>query len=183
LTLSIYAGLLLSSPFVVYQIMAFLAPALEPELPPGSAGYEEELKLLKSIRRSIWMFIPFVVVSFVAGILFAYYLVEPAAIHFLYNFNEGVYNNQIDANKFIGFTSKIMFWTGLTFELPIFMFMLAKIGLVNWKRMVKWWRFAIVISFAIGAVISPSPDPFNQTIVAVAVFGLYWLGVLLARFA
>ena len=181
--LALYSGLLLSSPFIVYQIMAFLAPALEPETQPGQEGHEEEVKLLKSLRRSVWIFIPFVIISFVVGILFAYFLVEPPALKFLSSFNFGLVRTQIDFQDFITFTSKIMFWSGLTFELPIFMFMLAKIRIVTWRRMAKWWRFAIVIAFAAGAVISPTPDPVNQTLVAVPVFGLYWLGVLLARFA
>ncbi len=183
LKLSLYSGLLLSSPFIVYQIMAFLAPALEPETHPGQEGYEEEVRLLKSVRRSVWIFIPFVIISFVAGILFAYYLVLPPALRFLNSFNSDEVKNLIGFKDFVTFTSKIMFWSGLTFELPIFMFLLAKIRIVTWRRMAKWWRFAIVISFVAGAVISPTPDPFNQTLVAVPVFGLYWLGVLLARFA
>ena len=181
--LSLYCGILLSSPFIVYQLMAFLAPALEPERQPGQDGYEEEVKMLKAIRRSVWFFIPFVVISFVGGILFAYFIVEPPAIKFLSGFDNNQINLILDTNKFITFTSKIMFWAGITFELPIFMFLLAKIRLISCQRMVKWWKFAIVIAFIAGAVISPSPDPVNQTIVAVPVFGLYWLGVLLARFA
>lgn len=183
LKLSLYCGLLLSSPFIVYEILAFLAPALEPESQPGEAGYAEEVKMLKSIRRSVWLFIPFVIISFVAGVLFAYFIVEPPAIKFLTGFNSDQLNLILDTNKFITFTSKIMFWSGIVFELPIFMFLLAKIRIVTWKQMMKWWKVAIVIAFVAGAIISPSPDPFNQTLVAIPVFGLYWLGVLLSRFA
>lgn len=181
--LSLYFGILVSSPFIVYQIMAFLAPALEPETAPGQPGYEEELKMLKSLRRSIIFFIPFVVISFMAGVMFAYFIVEPPAIKFLGDFNSDQTKLLLDLEKFIGFTSKIMFWSGLVFELPIFMFLLAKIRVVTWQKMLKWWKFAILIAFIAGAIISPSPDPVNQTIVAIPVFGLYFLGVLLARFA
>lgn len=181
--ISLYFGILISSPFIVYQIMAFLAPALEPETQPGQQGYEEEVRLLKSLRRSIILFIPFVIISFMVGVLFAYFIVEPPAIKFLGNFNSDQSKLLLDLNKFVSFASKIMFWSGLVFELPIFMFLLAKIRIVTWQKMLKWWKFAIVIAFIAGAVISPSPDPVNQTIVALPVFGLYFLGVLLARFA
>ncbi|MEI6043824.1 MAG: twin-arginine translocase subunit TatC [Chloroflexota bacterium] len=183
MNLAIYVGLLLASPVIVYQIMAFLAPALEPESTPGTPEYEQELKTLKSIRHSLWFFIPFVAVSFAAGLAFSYYLVIPQAIHFLSNFSQEQIELLPEAQKFIGLVTGILFWSGVTFEVPIVLFLLAKIKVVTYKRLIKWWKWALVLSLVAAAFITPSPDVFNQAVIAVPVFGLYWLGVLLARFA
>ena len=75
-------------PFIVYQILAFMAPALEPELQAGDPGYENEVRMLKSIRRSLVFFIPLIAVFFLVGIAFAYYLVLPAGLKFLLEFGK-----------------------------------------------------------------------------------------------
>lgn len=181
--LALYAGMLLASPVIVYHVLAFMAPALEPETRPGETGHEDEVKMLKAIKRSLIFFIPLVAVFFLIGIAFAYYLVIPRAIQFLLGFSEGQFTSLIDAKKFIGQMSKIMFWSGLVFEMPIIMFLLAKLQIVNWKKLAGWWKWALVMSLVIAAFITPSPDLFSQAIIAIPVFGLYWLGVLFARFA
>ncbi len=183
MNLAIYVGLLLASPVVVYQIMAFLAPALEPESAPGTVEYEQELKVTKTVKRSLWFFIPFVALSFAAGVAFAYYLIIPPAVHFLLNFSGGQLQAILDAQKFIGLVTKMMFWSGIMFELPIFMFLLTKIGVMTVKRYVGWWRWSLVLSLVAAAFITPSPDPFWQAIIALIIFGLYWLGVLLSKLA
>jgi sec-independent protein translocase protein TatC len=183
MNLSIYVGLLLASPVIVYHIMAFLAPALEPESSPGTLEYEQELKVLKSIKRSLYFFIPFVAISFAIGVAFAYYLVIPPAMHFLINFSEGQLEAVLDAQKFIAFCTQILFWSGVVFELPIIIFLLAKIRLVTVRKLVGWWKWALVLSLVVAAFVTPSPDVFSQALIAVPVFGLYWLGVLMARFA
>lgn len=181
--LCLQAGLLLASPILVYHILAFLAPALEPETQPGEAGYEEEVKMLGSIRRSLVFFIPLVALFFLAGIAFAYYLVLPPALKFLLGFGEGQFETTPTVKSFVGLMAKVMFWSGLVFELPIIMFLLAKMRLVTWQRMVKFWKWALVLSLVAAAFITPSPEIFSQAIISIPVYGLFWLGVLFARFA
>jgi sec-independent protein translocase protein TatC len=183
MNLSIYVGLLLASPVIVYHILAFLAPALEPESAPGTPEYEQEVKTLGSIRHSLWFFIPFVAISFAGGVAFAYYLIVPSAVKFLLNFSGGQLEALLDAKKFIGDITKILFWSGVVFETPIFLFLLKKIGIVSMRGLVRWWKWALVLSLVAAAFITPSPDPFSQAIIAGPIFGLYWLGVLMARFA
>lgn len=183
MNISIYVGLLLASPVIVYHVMAFLAPALEPEGAEGTPEYEQELKALKSVKRSLWFFIPFVAVSFAIGVAFAYYLIVPAAFRFLLNFSQGQIEAILDAKKFISDVTKVLFWSGVVFELPIIMFLLAKTKIAPYKRLLHWWKWALVLSLVAAAFITPSPEIVSQAIIAVPVFCLYWLGVLMARFA
>jgi sec-independent protein translocase protein TatC len=180
---SVYAGLLLASPVLVYHILAFMAPALEPETKPGDPSYDQEIRLLKSIRRSLVFFIPMVAIFFLAGIAFSYYLLLPPAIKFLLSFGIDQFKPLIDGKQFIGQMSKIMFWTGIVFELPIFLFLLAKIQVVTWRKLVSFWKWALVLSLVVAAFITPSPDLIWQGVIGLAVYSLFWLGVLFARFA
>ena len=180
---AIYAGLLLASPIIIYHILAFLAPALEPELTPTDAGYKEEVKMLSGIKRSVIFFIPVVAIFFITGIAFAYYLIIPQALKFLLEFGKDQAPTLLELKPFIDSMTKIMFWTGLVFELPIFLFLLAKIKFVTWRKLASWWKYALIASLVIAAFITPSPEILSQMIIAVPVFGLFWLGVLFARFA
>ena len=76
-----------------------------------------------------------------------------------------------------------MFWVGITFELPIVMYFLTKLGVVSASRLASFRKYAFVMAFVIGAIITPTPDPINQTIVSLPIYLLYELGVILARFA
>ncbi len=180
---ALYAGLLLASPVLVYHVLAFMYPAFQPESQPGDPNYAAEVKLWKSVRRSLIFFIPLVALFFLTGIAFAYYLVLPAAIKFLLGFGAEQFVTLPDIKLFIGQMTKIMFWSGLVFELPIVLFLMAKIGVVTWRKLVAFWKWALVLSLVVAAFITPSPDIFNQALISVPVFGLYWLGVLFARFA
>jgi sec-independent protein translocase protein TatC len=180
---SIFAGLLLSSPVIVYQLIAFLAPALEPENNPGDSGYEVEMRWIKSVKRIMIITIPMIVLFFAGGVLFCYYIVVPPAVHFLTTFPQGQFRQTLTVPDFVNTISKILFWTGIIFEIPIMMFALAKLKIVSWKKFLSWWKFAIVISLVISALVNPSPEPVMQILIAGPVMGLYLLGVLFARFA
>lgn len=180
---ALITGLLLASPMIVYHLLAFLAPALEPESQPGEVGYDAELKLLNSIKRSLWFFIPGLVFSFAIGVVFAYYLVLPPSLRFLLNFTEGQFTALPTGENLVSICTKVMFWTGLIFELPLIMFLVARLQIVNWKRMAKFWKVALVLSLVVAAFVNPSPDVATQFIFSIPIYGLYWLGVLLARFA
>jgi sec-independent protein translocase protein TatC len=176
-------GILLASPMIVYQLLAFLAPALEPESQPGEPGYDQEVALVNSIKRSLWFMIPGIVVSFSLGVLFAYYLVLPNALRFILNYPDGIFEVSPDILNFIGTCTQVMFWCGVVFQMPLIMFMLARLKILTWKQMAGWWKFALVLALVVAALVNPSPDIIIQFVVSVPIYGLYWLGVLLARFA
>jgi sec-independent protein translocase protein TatC len=180
---SFVTGVLLASPMIVYQLLGFLAPALEPESDPGEPGYEQELALLNGVKRSLWFMIPGLVMSFALGVLFAYYLVLPPALKFLLNFPGGQIQVLPEAQNLVNTCTQVMFWCGAVFQMPLIMFLLARLRILSWKQMVGWWKYALVFSMVIAALVNPSPDVVIQFIVSIPIYGLYWLGVLLARFA
>ena len=87
----------------------------------------------------------------------------------------------ISVKSYVSFVTRMMMVTGLVFELPLFVMGLAKIGVVRSTQLLKWWRYAVVGSFVLSAIVTPSIDPFTQILVAVPMIVLYFFGILLAK--
>src|SRR5215831_1759433 len=152
LEVSLIIGVAVAMPVIVYQLLAFVTPAL----------YDNEKKYL-------FMAVPGVTLPF--------------AIAFLGNFSTDIFSQQWAAERYLDFVTTFMFWVGVTFELPIVMYFLSKLGVVSARRLSSFRKYAFVLAFVIGAIITPTPDPINQTIVSLPIYFLYELGVILARFA
>ena len=166
LEVSLIIGVAISMPVIIYQLLSFVTPAL----------YDNEKKYL-------FIAVPGVTVSFAIGVLFCYFLMLPFAIAFLGGFQPEIFDQHWAAERYLDFVTTFMFWVGITFELPIVMYFLSKLGVVSAQRMASFRKYAFVLAFVIGAVITPTPDPINQTIVSLPIYLLFELGVLLARFA
>jgi sec-independent protein translocase protein TatC len=166
LEVAMIIGFAIAMPIIVFQVLSFVTPAL----------YENE-------RKYLYIAVPGVTLSFAAGVLFCYFLMLPFAIKFLGGFQPEIFSPIWGAEKFLDFVSTFLFWVGLTFELPIVMFFLSKMGIVSAQRMASFRKYAFVLAFVIGAIITPTPDPVNQTIVSLPIYFLFELGVILARFA
>ncbi len=166
LEVALVVGAAIAMPVMIYQLLAFVSPAL----------YEKEKKYL-------YLAVPGVFFSFLCGVTFCYFLTLPFATRFLAGFLSETVAAQWSAERYIDFVSSFLFWVGVAFELPIVMFFLVKLGVVSVKRLVGFRKYAFVLAFVIGAAITPTPDPINQTIVSLPVYFLFELGVLLARFA
>jgi len=166
LEVAMIIGIALAMPVIVYQVLAFVSPAL----------YDNE-------RKYLLIAVPGVTLSFAVGVVFCYLLMLPFAIAFLGGFKTDIFEQNWAAERYLDFVTTFMFWVGITFELPIVMFFLSKMGVVSAKRMASFRKYAFVLAFVIGAVITPTPDPINQTIVSLPIYFLFELGVLLARFA
>jgi sec-independent protein translocase protein TatC len=163
---AITAGLGLTMPVLVYQLLRFLAPGLT-----------------RGEQRALYLSLPFVVLCFVTGALFCYFVILPSALHFLLGFGDPRILKQISLTKFIGFVSNFILAVGAAFELPVFIFMLAKLGIATYSRLARFRKYAFLLSFVVAAIITPTPDPINQALVAVPLFLLYELGLQLSRFA
>jgi sec-independent protein translocase protein TatC len=157
-------GIALAMPVLVYQLFRFLAPGLT-----------------KTERRWILVSLPAVSGFFIAGVLFCYFLVLPSALNFLLNFGSSTIVVNPTISEFLSFVTTFLLAVGIAFETPVIVFLLSKLGIATPKRLTRFRRWAIVLAFVIAAIITPTPDPVNQTIVAIPIIVLYELGILFAR--
>jgi sec-independent protein translocase protein TatC len=156
-------GIAMSMPVLVYQLFQFLAPGLT-----------------KNEKRLILISLPGVTGFFIAGVLFCYFIVLPSALEFLLNFGRPEIENLPTISEYLGFVTNFLLAMGLAFETPLIIFILSKLGVATPKRLRRFRRWAYVLAFVLAAVITPTPDPINQTYVAVPIILLYELGILFA---
>lgn len=166
LEVALVIGAGLAMPMMIYQILAFVTPAL----------YANE-------KRYLYLAVPGVFFSFICGVVFCYSLTLPFATRFLAGFMSGTIEQNWTFEKYVDFVATFLFWVGLMFELPIVMFFLSKLGVVSHQRLARFRKYAFILAFVIGAAITPTPDPINQTIISLPIYFLFELGVILARFA
>ena len=163
---ALFAGIALAMPVILYEIYAYIDPALLP----------------KERRFIRFMGLP-VIGLFIGGMLFCYFVLLPNAIKFLINFGEENIKNQLRAADYISFVTIFILGMGLIFEVPVAIFALVKIHVITRAWLAKQRRYAVLAAFLIAAVITPTPDPFNQTLVAIPMYLLFELGLFVARFA
>jgi len=157
------AGLILASPFVLYQIWAFVAPGL----------YRHEKKYV----------VPFVLAGsffFAIGILFAYYVALPIGFKFLLGFATDFIKPLPSMKEYLSFSIKFLLAFGLVFEFPVVLVLLARIGVVDAKTLARQRKYAILLIFIFAAILTP-PDIISQVIVALPMIGLYELSILLSK--
>jgi sec-independent protein translocase protein TatC len=161
--IAMYGGLIVSSPMIIYQVLAFIVPGLTPKerriLLPGVFG---------------------VIVFMLGGMAFAYWIVLPASLNFLLNFAEGEFETVLGAKQYIDFAIRIIFWVGVTFEVPMVLALAAKLGLVRAGQLWHFWRYAVLINFIIAAIVTPTPDALTLMLVGLPMMALYFLGILFA---
>jgi sec-independent protein translocase protein TatC len=160
---AILIGLMISMPVLVYEILAFVVPAL-------------------TTSEKKWVFpILFGAVGlFLVGVAFSYYVVVPSALKFLLNWGHSVAEPTIRIGLYIDFVVRLVFWVGVFFELPIIMLAPAKFGIISAKRYLKWWRYAVVLGFLAAAAVIPNINPLQQIVVAAPIIALYFAGCGLA---
>jgi sec-independent protein translocase protein TatC len=159
--ISLLSGFLFAFPIILSQLLLFIAPGLE-----------------KNEKRWIIIVIPIATVLFLSGAAFAYYVMLPVAIPYLINFLGVPTTPRL--LSYIKFTTSMIFWLGIGFELPIVIFALAKFHLVTPQTLLKQWRIAIVIIAVVSAAITPTVDPVNMLILMGPLFLLYLISVLFA---
>lgn len=161
---ALVGGVLLTSPYIFYQIWSFIAPGL----------YDEERKHLIPVALCSGLF-------FVVGASFGYYVVFPFAFEFFMSFATEVIQPMPSLKEYLGFSLKLLFAFGLVFELPLFIFFLARLGIVNAKMLRKFRKYAYVGSFIISAILTP-PDVISQTLMAGPLIVLFELSIWVAHF-
>jgi sec-independent protein translocase protein TatC len=159
-----YSGLVIASPFILYQIIRFVLPGLT----------RRERKLLGPVVLGSS-------VLFFAGLVFAYIALIPAALNFFITYGEDVVEQAWSIDRYFEFVLLLLFSTGLAFQIPIIQLILSFLGIVSSKTMVKGWRFVVLGGVILGAVLTPSTDPLTQSLLAGAVLGLYFGGIGLVK--
>ncbi len=159
-----YSGLLISSPFILYQIIQFVLPGLT-----------------RRERRLIGPVVLGSSVLFFAGLIFAYIALIPAALNFFINYGGDVVEQAWSIGKYFEFILLLMLSTGLAFQIPIIQLILGYLEIVPSKQMLSGWKYIVLGSVVMGAILTPSTDPFTQSLLAGAVLGLYFGGVALVR--
>ncbi|AGZ81956.1 twin-arginine translocase subunit TatC [Campylobacter fetus] len=158
-----FAGLLLALPVIFWQFWLFVAPGL----------YENEKKYV----------IPFVIsatLMFLVGAAFCYYFVVPVGFHFLINFGGELFQALPSIGDYVGFFTKLIVAFGISFELPVVTFFLAKLGMIDDKALKGFFRYAIVIIFIFAAIMTP-PDVLSQFLLAIPLIALYTLSIFIAK--
>jgi sec-independent protein translocase protein TatC len=151
-------------PVIVYELLAFVGPGLT-----------------RQERRWIYPIVLGASLSFLGGAAFAYYVELPPALRFLLGFSGDVATPFIKIGSYINFVTRLMLVTGVVFELPLIVMGLAKLGVVTSRRLLGWWRYALVLAFVVAAVVTPSIDPVTQSLVAAPIIVLYFAGIILAK--
>jgi len=162
--ISLLAGFALALPYIMLELWLFIAP-----------GLKKDARLFSLVA------IPVGVLFFVGGMLFAYFIMLPAAIPFLVTFM-GI-PTQLRPSNYVRFVTGIMFWLGLAFEFPLVIYVFARIGLIQASQLLEHWRLAIVIIAILAAAITPTIDPINMALVMGPLIALYFLSIALAYLA
>jgi len=160
---SFFAAILASLPIILWQIWLFIAPAL----------YANEKKII----------LPFIIggtVMFLVGVAFAYYVVTPFGFKFLITFASFKFVPLINIENYISFFTKIMVGFGIAFELPVFAYFFALIGLITDKNLIDFFKYAVVIIFIVAALLTP-PDVMTQMLMAGPLLVLYGLSILVVK--
>jgi sec-independent protein translocase protein TatC len=168
---ALMVGLLLALPYLIFQLLAFVAPAMED---PKEKKYFRNLVFFGTVPGTIF---------FLAGVTFCYVVMLPFALGYLKSFGANIAEPQWTIASYISFVLTFMLGMGLVFETPLVMYVAARMGLMSTRKYISYWRHAVVLIFVVAAVVTPTPDPFNLVLVATPLLMLYGLGILLSRFA
>jgi len=164
--LAFFASLIITCPFIIYQIWKFISPALH-----------------STEKKYVLPFVFFSTLLFVSGVLFGYFIALPPAFEFFVSFNNRYLQSMISFSDYISLFVTFLLGFGLSFELPVFMFFLAKLGIVNAQMLSKQRKYAILVIFIVAAILTPSPDALSQILMAIPLMFLYELSIFISKFA
>jgi sec-independent protein translocase protein TatC len=164
--LAFFASLIITCPFIIYQIWKFISPALH-----------------STEKKYVLPFVLFSTLLFISGVLFGYFIALPPAFEFFVSFNNRYLQSMISFSDYISLFVTFLLGFGLSFELPVFMFFLAKLGIVNSQMLSKQRKYAILVIFIVAAILTPSPDALSQILMAIPLMFLYEVSIFITKFA
>ncbi len=163
LTISLYGAILIALPVILYQLYAFVLPAFSPSE--------------KRIVLPLVLMIPFL---FIAGVVFAYYVITPAALDFLLNFNSDEFNIQVRARDYYSFFALSLLSVGVLFQIPVAVLAVTRLGIVSPAQLAANRRYAI-LGIAVLAMLLPGTDPVTMLIAMAPLVLLFEFSIILAR--
>lgn len=161
--IALIAGVVVAAPYIMYQVWQLIAPAL----------------YLKQKRFAAW-FIFLTSVGFILGAAFNHYIAFKMLILFFASFNSSQLAFMPRLDDVFDMYTRMLFIMGIVFQMPTLVFFLAKMGLVTARFLAAYFKYAVLVIFIIAAVVTPTGDPYNQTILAVPMIGLYAISILIA---
>lgn len=162
--IALYIAIAIALPVLMWQLIGFLSPGLT-----------------KKEKRLLYLSMPFVVLLFILGVAYAFFFAAGRALQFLSAFMPGLFEWSPEGGAVITFFLTLMLGLGLAFQMPLVMFILAKLGVATPEKMRSFRKYAILILLIASAIITPSTDPFNMAIVFVPLYLLYEVGVIISR--
>lgn len=158
------SGIIISFPFMIYQLWSFIEPGL----------YSKEKQWAKRITF-------FTSICFLSGVAFSYFIMIPSMLNFAALFGSDKIANIIDINEYYSFIVMILLAAGILFEMPMVAFILARFGIITIKTMKRYRRHSIIAILILAAILTPTPDPISQLIFAAPLFILYEISILIAK--
>ncbi len=160
---ALLSGFIITMPIILQQFWIFISPGLT-----------------KKERLYVYVFIPVALGLFFLGIAFAWFILVPAAVMFLANFMPDVFQAEWTGEEYISFLTTMLFWLGVSFQMPVIIYVVARVGLVGGTAMREQWRFAIVGVAVLAAAVTPSIDPVTMLLTMAPLFILYLLSIGMA---
>jgi sec-independent protein translocase protein TatC len=161
---SLVSGIILAMPYLTYELIMFLSPALS-----------------RREKRYVYLILPWIALMFAAGVAFTYFILIPPATNFLITFGSDIATPQIKIGNYISIVTRLLLAVGLVFEMPVVTTFLARLGILKPKWLSDKRKWAIIFAFILAAIITPTFDPINQTLVAAPLIILYEISIWLAK--
>ena len=163
---SLAGGIILAAPFLTYQFLAFVLPALSPKE-----------------KKYILLVLPWATLMFIGGVAFSYFVLIPPAANFLTTFGSEIATPQIKIGNYVAVVTRLLLAVGFVFEIPLVTTFLARMGVISPKWLADKRKVAIIFAFILAAIITPTIDPINQSLIAVPIIALYEMSIWLAKLA
>ena len=157
-------AVVLASPVVLYEIWAFVAPGL----------YENE-------KRWFLLIVVASLVLFASGVFFSFFVVFPFAFKYLLSYAGPDLRPVLSMNSYFSLVTRLLLAFGIVYQLPLAILVLARLGLVTARQLISWWRYAVLGIVSAAAILTPTPDVFNQMLMAGPLLVLYGLGIIVAK--
>ena len=161
---SLFSGITLAMPYLVYQLIMFVSPALT-----------------RREKKYVYLILPWIALMFAGGVVFGYFILVPPMVRFLITFGADLATPTIKIGNYIAIVTRLLLAIGLVFEMPVITTFLSRIGVITPKWLAAKRKQAVIFAFVLAAIITPTFDPVNQTLVAVPLIVLYEMSVWLAK--